>query len=206
MIDCIERQWQRVDDRFGEALLHLGFGRAAIDFLGAQVANPFYPLLPKTNLASTTVARSQLLKPYPQFSGVSAAQNIGYSWYHSLQVRTEKRFSKGYTLQAVYTYSKFMQATEFQNASDPLPYRVISDSDRPHVFTLSGVWEIPYRQGRHFGSSLPKPVNFILGGWQTNGTIVRQSGAPLGFGIVARARIVSVARSTLTSTKLISPV
>ena len=51
------------------------------------MANPFYPLLPKTNLASTTVARSQLLKPYPQYSGVSTTQNIGYSWYHSLQVR-----------------------------------------------------------------------------------------------------------------------
>jgi hypothetical protein len=69
--------------------------QATIDFLNAQVANPFYPLLPKTNLASLTVARSQLLKPYPQYSGVSSAQNVGYSWYHSLQVRTEKRFSGG---------------------------------------------------------------------------------------------------------------
>ena len=46
--------------------------QATIDFLNAQVANPFYPLLPKTNLASTTVARSQLLRPYPQYSGVSS--------------------------------------------------------------------------------------------------------------------------------------
>ena len=33
-IDRVERQRQRVDDRFGEALLHFGFRRAAIDFLG----------------------------------------------------------------------------------------------------------------------------------------------------------------------------
>src|SRR6185312_16910813 len=32
--------------------------QAVIDFLGAQVTNPFYPLLPKTNLASSSVARS----------------------------------------------------------------------------------------------------------------------------------------------------
>ncbi|HUS07268.1 MAG TPA: carboxypeptidase regulatory-like domain-containing protein [Bryobacteraceae bacterium] len=34
-----------------------------INFLGAQVTNPFYPLLPKTALASTTVSRAQLLRP-----------------------------------------------------------------------------------------------------------------------------------------------
>jgi hypothetical protein len=69
-----------------------------------------------------------------------------------------------------YTWSKYMQATEFQNATDPRPYRVISDSDRTHVFTLSGVWELPLFRGRRFG------------GWQLNGTAVRQSGTPLGFG------------------------
>ena len=47
--------------------------QSAINLLNAQVANPFYPLLPKTNLASTTVARSQLLRPYPQFSGITAS-------------------------------------------------------------------------------------------------------------------------------------
>jgi hypothetical protein len=32
--------------------------QAAIDSLSAQVANPFYPLLPKTNLASATARDS----------------------------------------------------------------------------------------------------------------------------------------------------
>jgi hypothetical protein len=75
-----------------------------------------------------------------------------------------------------------MQATEFQNASDAAPYRSISDLDRGNVFSASGVWEIPYGKGRHFGAAAPKLVNFILGGWQMNGTIIRQAGAPLGFG------------------------
>ncbi len=33
-IDCIERQRQRIDDRFGEALLHFGFGGAQVNFTG----------------------------------------------------------------------------------------------------------------------------------------------------------------------------
>jgi hypothetical protein len=35
---------------------------------------------------------------------------------------------------------------------------------------------------RHFGSSMPSVLNFIVGGWQLSGLYQRQSGAPLGFG------------------------
>jgi hypothetical protein len=69
--------------------------QATINLLSAQVANPFYPLLPRTNLAATTVARSQLLKPDPQFSGVTAIMNSGFSWYHAFQMHAEKRLSAG---------------------------------------------------------------------------------------------------------------
>ena len=37
--------------------------QATINYLSAAVNNPFYPLLPKTGLSGTTVARSQLLRP-----------------------------------------------------------------------------------------------------------------------------------------------
>ena len=59
--------------------------------LSQTVPNPFYPLLPKTSLSGTTVGRSQLMRPYPHFTGISADLNQGYSWYHSLQVRAARR-------------------------------------------------------------------------------------------------------------------
>jgi hypothetical protein len=128
------------------------------------------------------MSRANLLRPYPQFGDISETQSVGYAWYHSLQVRGEKRLSRGYTVQVGYTYSKFMQATTFVNPTDPTPYRVISDMDRPHVFTFSGLWEIPVGRGRRFGTNLAKPVNFVLGGWQIDAGVIRQAGAPLGFG------------------------
>jgi len=150
-----------------------------IDFLTARFPNPFFGLAP---VYTAQISRADLVRPYPHFGDISASQPIGYSWYHSLQVRGEKRLSQGYTLQLGYTYSKFMQATEFLNPTDPTPYRVISDMDRPHVFTVSSLWEIPFGHGRRFGANLPSPINAILGGWQLNGTVVRQAGPPLAFG------------------------
>ncbi|MBV9083703.1 MAG: hypothetical protein JOZ62_13570, partial [Acidobacteriaceae bacterium] len=109
---------------------------------------------------------------------------IGYSWYHALQARVEKRFSHGYTLQASYTHSKYMQATEFLNPTDPVPYRMISDMDRPNLFSMSALWEIPVGQGRRYFSNAPGPLNAIIGGWQLNADEVHQSGQPLAWGSI----------------------
>jgi hypothetical protein len=101
-----------------------------------------------------------------------------------MQVRAEKRLSHGYTVQLSYTWSKAMQATEWLNAADAVPYRSISDMDRTHRIVITGIWEIPFGRGRRFGATMPKAANFIAGGWQLNTMIQRQSGPPLGFGDV----------------------
>jgi hypothetical protein len=154
----------------------------AINFLGAQVPNPFYPLLPKTNLASTSVPRSQLLRPFPQFSGVSTNQNIGYSWYHSLQVRFEKRFSKGLSSSLSYTWSKTMEASSFLNPTDPRLEEVISGQDRTHRLAVTWLYELPLGRGKRWGNSSSAVVSQFVSGWQVQGIYTAQSGAALGFG------------------------
>lgn len=121
---------------------------------------------------------------YPQFGAVAVNVPTGYSWCHSLQTRLERRFSKAYTLMLAYTWSKSMEATEYLNALDTAPYESISTFDRPHRLVVSGIWEVPVGRGRHLGGSLPKAVDFVAGGWQLNGIMQRQSGAPLAFGDV----------------------
>jgi hypothetical protein len=152
-----------------------------IDFLSATFASPFYGLDP---IYGRNISRGGLLRPYPQFSDISSDDPAGYSWYHSLQMRTEKRFSQGYTLQLAYTFSKAMEATEFLNASDPMPYESLSALDRPHRLAASGVWEVPLGKGRRFGTAWPRAVDSVLGGWQLGAVVTRQSGGPLGFGNV----------------------
>lgn len=151
--------------------------QATIDFLSRTFSNPFFGVNP---IYGRTTSRAGLLLPYPQFGNISNIEPVGYSWYHSLQVQAEKRFSRGYTFQLGYTFSKLMDAVAFLNPTDPLPYRSISALDRPQRLTMTAVWEIPVGRGRRFGTRLWRPANAVVGGWQLTGIVARQAGAPLG--------------------------
>ena len=152
-----------------------------VDFLTARVANPFYPLLPGTGLAAAQIARSQLLRPYPQFTGISVGLPAGSSWYHAMQVRVEKRFAQGYTFQTSYSWSKLMEATDYRNATDLVPEHVISAQDRPHRLVVSGIYEFPFGHSKRWLAS-GRVLGHLVGGWQAQGIYTAQSGAPLGFG------------------------
>ena len=150
-----------------------------IDFLSQQVPSPFYGL---DTIYGQNTSRAALLRPYPHFGGISISEPMGYSWYHSMQLRGEKRFSRGYTLQLAYTWSKLMEATSFLNSFDPLPYETLSGSDRTHRLSVSGIFELPFGRGRRFASQVPSVLDGFIGGWQLNAVVNRQSGQALGFG------------------------
>ena len=152
-----------------------------INYLSQNFPNPFRGTDP---IFGANMSRGDLLRPFPHFGQVNIHEPVGYNWYHSLQTRVERRFNAGYTMQLSYTWSKNMQATEFMNLQDPTPYEVVSDLDRTHRITASGIWEIPIGKGRRFGADLHPLLNGILGGWQLNSAWQHQSGQPLGFGNV----------------------
>jgi len=156
--------------------------QAAINFATAAVNNPFFPLLPGTSLSGATVQRQQLLRPFPQFTGLTINEPDGYSWYHAMQFLTEKRFSSGFTAQFNWVWSKYMEATAFNNETDAKPEKVISDQDRTHVLHFSGIYELPFGRGKHFLSQAHGITNIVLGGWQTQATWQHHTGQALGFG------------------------
>lgn len=153
--------------------------QTTINYLSANYASPLSGLNP---IFGTTISRGTALEPYPQFGSLTVAQSIGNSTYNALQVRVEKRFSQGFTYQAAYTHSKYMEETAFLNPTDPVPYRTISSMDRPNLLAMSGIWELPVGHSRHFFSRMPAPVNFIIGDWQLVGSGLHQSGIPLSWG------------------------
>ena len=155
---------------------------ATNNYLGQQVPNPFAGLLPGTNINGANVARSQLLRPYPQFTGISALETNGTSDYTSFQGRIERRMANGFTIQTAYTWSKTMTESGYLNAFDEQLERVIGPFDRTHVFVTSGIVELPFGRTRHWGRDWSGLVDGVLGGWQVSFLFRAQSGAPLGFG------------------------
>jgi hypothetical protein len=113
---------------------------------------------------------------------MNTTNNDGKTWYHSAQVSLQKRFSKGYTLGVSYTYSHWMQATEYLNAADPEPTKMISDLDVPHRLSISGIYELPFGRGKRFASDAAGFVQGLVGGWQVQGVYTYQSGFPVRFG------------------------
>jgi hypothetical protein len=159
--------------------------QATIDYLSANVPNPFFGLMPVTAgsaFRGQNIARERLLRPYPHFDAVNTTTNEGWSWYHALQAGLQRRFASGYTISANYTFSRFTEATDFLNASDATPWEGVSSQDVPHRLTVNGIWELPFGRGRRFASDVSPALDAVMGGWQVQGIYTYQSGFPIGFG------------------------
>ena len=163
--------------------------------LTQQVPNPFYGQIPaNTSLGTPTIARAQLLRPYPRFTTVTLYRNnIGHSTYHSFQSRIEKRFSHGLTFSIAYTYSRLIDdagavfdsavltgpVANFQ-AADSFNKRLekdVSNGNTPSIFASSFVYELPF--GKRRAHSLSGWQDALAGGWQLAGLIRFQSGSPI---------------------------
>jgi hypothetical protein len=160
--------------------------QVAIDYLSAQVPNPFYPLLPGTGLSGTTVSRSYLLSSgmYPQFTGMTGATYDGWTRYDSLQVRVERRLAQGFTFNASYQWSKMLEGSSRLNGQLSPLEKVVSDQDRAQRFVTSVIWELPFGRGRKFMANAPAVADTFLGGWQIEGIYTGQGGPPLSWGNV----------------------
>ncbi len=152
--------------------------------LNQQVANPFFGQGLGGALANQTVARNQLLRPYPQFGELHPLfSNGGNTSYHAMQMTFSRRFSKGVSFEGNYTWSKSMAHDEsHMNSYDISISKSVTSNHIPHRFVFSGLYELPFGRGRQFGGSMSRLADVLVGGWQVNGIVTIQSGTPLQIG------------------------
>ncbi|MBI3210305.1 MAG: TonB-dependent receptor [Candidatus Solibacter usitatus] len=152
--------------------------------LKQQVENPFFGILTSGGLTGRTVAREQLLRPYPQYTGVSRANPaFGNSSYHSLQMKLEKRLAQGLTALISFTASKNLSdLNNPRNAFDRGVERAVSDIDVPQRLTIAGSWDVPVGRGRTYGRTMHRAADLAVGGWQLSTFQTYQGGFALGYG------------------------
>jgi hypothetical protein len=181
--------------------IYWGLGRGTSGTgLNAQVANPFYGII--TNPVATTynqptIQLRRLLTPYPEYTsigGYRASRNIGNSIYHALQLKYEKRFSRGLSMVAHYTFSKmisdsdesgsdvdfFAGGSSVQDIFNLRNERSLSTFDRTHRLVVSFDYQLPVGRQRMFGKSMNRILDGVIGGWELSSIITANSGAPLG--------------------------
>ena len=73
--------------------------------LTVKVPNPYYGQIPaSSSLGQQTIAQQQLLRAFPRFTNVALFRdNVADSEYEALQMKLEKRFSRGLTFTFAYT-------------------------------------------------------------------------------------------------------
>jgi hypothetical protein len=94
-------------DQLPDQLLSLG------SKLQEQVPNPFAGLVSVGSLTAPTVARGQLLRPFPQYADVQVVGPANRnSIYHAMQAKLEKRFHAGGAVLVSYTWAKMISDTD----------------------------------------------------------------------------------------------
>ncbi|MBL8233701.1 MAG: TonB-dependent receptor [Bryobacterales bacterium] len=169
-----------------------------------QVTNPFQPnpnqLIPfNGSLGTRTMPLRDTLLPYPFLPGNLVGAPTGFYTYNSLMAQLQKSFSNGILFNMHYTWSRTIElwGSEAQNnnfgenaglQTFALDRRNlgnnynISPNDIPHRFVGTFVWTPPIGKGRRF-DLVNRFANAVVGGWQTGGVIIGQSGQPQqGFG------------------------
>ncbi|MEK7405310.1 MAG: carboxypeptidase regulatory-like domain-containing protein, partial [Acidobacteriota bacterium] len=153
--------------------------------LTRQVANPFYGVLTTGSLSGSTVSQMQLLRPYPQFTGVTRTDpGYGSSVYHSLQIKYEKRMAHGLAALVAGTISKNISDLHTpQNIYNLKPERALTEIDAPSRLSAALAWEVPVGRGRQFLGALNRAADLAIGGWQVSSSVIFQDGMPMAFGV-----------------------
>ncbi len=190
---------------------------AVTDYLNTEVPNPFQcffstgaaltgswcPASPIFNAADVadsryvdaTIPQQLLLEPYPQFDGGFEGLPTlnANSWYHSLQIRFQKRASHYISFEGNYTFSKSTDdSSAGRNAwlgnlwlDNPQVLdnlgaeHGIGSNDTPHRLTAAIILDLPFGRKRWIGSDMNRVLDGIVGGWSLNGVVTLQSGQPL---------------------------
>jgi len=116
---------------------------------------------------------AQSLRPLPQFTTISLINPpLGGTWYNSLQLTANKRFSHGLQFDFAFTWSKSLDT--FQGTPDVQNRALakgLSNLDQPLVSRIGATYTLP-----KWG---PKGVSFLVRDWMVNGFVYYATGTPL---------------------------
>ncbi len=171
---------------------------SAIDTLmNASLPNPFQinnltalrtsdPLLfnylrNQGRFSSSTIRRHELLRAYPHLTRLqNSTSPDGRVRYRALEVQLEKRFSRGFMFNLLYTYAGSETRDWYANEFDSLPSWRPNNNTVPHRFAFTAIYELPFGPRKLWLRS--GVAGQLLGGWQLSTVFQKQSGPAISWG------------------------
>lgn len=148
-----------------------------------QAAQAIIPgVTPGFSNYNSTVSLAQLLRPFPEYAGVSDIfGDVGNSNYNSLQVSLAQQQPRaGLTYSIAYTFSKSLSdvnGTTSAYGNNSLRGYGIDLNDTPHNVQAFVVYNDPFgKSGGHF------LTNQLIKGWTTSAVFHYTTGTPLAIG------------------------
>ncbi len=127
-----------------------------------------------------------LLRPFPQYAGVTGLMLMGNSMYESLQAKLEHSWKNGLVVSAAYTFSKLIDDVDpparvsgawIQDVYNLNGERGIGGYDVPQRMAVNYVYNLPFGRGGTYLAHTPL-LKDIIGGWQVAGISELQTGLP----------------------------
>ena len=104
--------------------------------------------------------------------------NDASSKYDALQVKVEKRFSRGLQVLSHYTFAHAYKYDSSYYPDNPAIAYGPDDQVRNQVWVNNVVYELPFGKGKMFAGNSGRAEDLIIGGWQITGTTTWGSGLP----------------------------
>jgi hypothetical protein len=105
--------------------------------------------------------------------------NGGRTHYHALQIKLEKRLSKGLSVLTSYTYSHTLtRGSSFNDPNNYLADNAPAGFDTPQRLTVSYIYKLPFGTHQQFGNTWNKWADGVLGGWELSGITLYETGFP----------------------------
>ena len=158
--------------------------------INASVDNPFFGLpediMPGPLRNQRTVRISQLLVPYPHYlsNGIHIrGVNARSERYNAFQLQVQRPFANGFNFLLGYNYNRSRLQTFYDQVDEvDRNFTYLRDRAGRNKFTLAGIYELPFGNGKPIGNNLSGVGQKIVGGWQVSGIFVYQGGEFLDFG------------------------
>lgn len=136
---------------------------------------------------NTTIRKNQLLRAFPQMSGLNGLRPgvdfvdaRGGNRYHDVELLFERRFSRGLQSSVMYTYTYNKMQDFYYNEFEAAPSWRPAVDNRPHRFVWTAIYELPFGKGRSWVQS--GPLQHVVGGWQLSWIYQYQRGPLLSWG------------------------